>query len=112
MIDGIYRITFFASSGDLGDGMIVIKEGKLNGADNGYLYLGSVESRADGYHVRMLAKRWDPNAYSAFGPLEQFELVLDIEDLPNSRFILATGHVVGQPHHTVSVRGRFLSDPA
>lgn len=111
MRDGIYKITFTASSGDMGDGIVVVKGGSINGADHGFLYLGTIEHAEGRFRARLTVRRWDPNAYSVFGPVDEFVLEFSGNDVAEDKFE-AQGEVPGRPFDRLGVRGRFLSDAA
>lgn len=50
MNDGIYHVTFSSLRGSAGQGLVVIKDGSVNGGDAGYLYLGLLE--AEGIYLK------------------------------------------------------------
>ena len=107
---GIYHVRFSSSIGGVGEGLVVIKDGAVNGGDAGYLYTGSLTENAGNLSGRLTIKRWNPGHVSVFGPLDSFELQLHGQGnptVPGTFFV--TGGIPQQPNITISIEGRFLS---
>lgn len=111
MQDGIYHVRFSSSIGSSGEGLVVIKQGAINGGDAGYLYIGRLAVNSDALSGHLNIKRWNAGQVSVFGPLDHFELQLDGKASTDSSFSLAGG-IPSQPGLTINIVGRFLSAAA
>jgi hypothetical protein len=111
MIDGIYHVRFSSSTQDFGEGLATIKDGSVNGGDNGYLYQGRVSSAASGISGKLLVKRWNPSVTSVFGNMQQFELDLSGSQSADRTFQVS-GNVAGQSNLKINIAGRFLAELA
>jgi hypothetical protein len=110
MKSGIYKVSFSAAAS--GAGIVVIKDGKVNGGDYGFVFTGDMTSSGDTITAAIRAKRWDPKATSIFGPLSDFQLSLSGQaNDAQGRFVMG-GHIVGQPSQKISISGDFLSAAA
>ena len=76
MNDGIYHVTFSSLRGSAGQGLVVVKDGSVNGGDPGYLYLGRLVADGNQLKGRLEIKRWNSSSQSIFGPLSDFGLEL------------------------------------
>jgi T3SS negative regulator,GrlR len=59
MQDGIYHVRFSSSVGSSGEGLVVIKQGSVNGGDGGYLYIGQLIASGGTLSGRLNIKRWN-----------------------------------------------------
>jgi T3SS negative regulator,GrlR len=112
MQNGIYHVNFSSSQNSAGTGIVVIKDGSVNGGDDGYLYTGLL--LADGNQVsgQLQIKRWNASATSVFGPLDNFglNLVGTSDDLAGT--FTVSGGIAGQYGATISIHGRKLAPAA
>lgn len=108
MENGIYHVRF-SSAQDSGEGLIVVKDGSINGGDFGYLYHGTIASDDANLSAALTVERWNQSHVSIFGSIAKFGLSLaGTEDATASRFTLR-GTVVGQPALQISIEGHRLS---
>ena len=111
MEDGIYHVKFASAMGAAGEGLVVIKDGAVNGGDAGYLYQGALNATPTGQlHGELLITRWNAGHVSVFGPLGNFSLGLD-GHAANDSFTVAGG-VPGQPNMKITITGRRLAKAA
>lgn len=108
MIEGIYHVRF-SSARDHGEGLVVLKDGSLNGGDYGYLYLGKINSTGADFTGKLTIKRWNPAVTSVFGNINQFELEILGSQSPDRQF-QAEGKILGQLGTQLKMVGRFLSE--
>lgn len=108
MQDGIYHVRFSSSIGSSGEGLVVIKQGSVNGGDAGYLYIGRLDVNSETLSGHLNVKRWNAGHVSVFGSLDHFELQLSGKATTDSSFSLAGG-IPSQPGLTINIVGRFLS---
>ena len=106
MQNGIFHVRFTSSLGGFGEGLLVLKQGSVNGGDSGYLYTGYFSVDGDNVAGRLNIRRWKYGHVSVFGPLEDFNLQLTGK-ANNNEFNLSGG-IAGQAVPTISIEGRFL----
>lgn len=111
MQDGIYHVHFSSSIGGSGEGLVVIKQGSVNGGDAGYLYIGQLGADGEALSGCLNIKRWNPGHVSVFGPLEKFDLQLSGKNSAGGSFSV-TGGIPSQPGVSITIAGRFLSAAA
>jgi hypothetical protein len=111
MIDGIYHVTFSSNSNDFGEGIVVFKDGAVNGGDHGYLYYGDFTQSAGQLNSNLTIKQWNSSVQSVFGPKKEFTLVLG-GNISDDKNFMAKGHVAGQSDAQITIRGRYLSAAA
>lgn len=107
---GIYHVKFTASSRDFGEGLAVFKDGKINGGDPGYLYLGAYEMTGLQIAAKIKVKRWNPAVTSVFGNLAEFDLDLSGTITADDAKFAVTGFVVQNRQQKISIDGRRLAD--
>lgn len=101
MYDGIYEVSFSTSPGkkfDVGDGIVVIKDGAINGGDLAYTYSGQLditESRATG---RIHVAKWSTATTNVFG-IDEYDL--DFQADISHEGLNGYGTVVGHPDLTL-----------
>lgn len=108
MKDGIYKLIFNTSvnrNGQL-DGIVVVKDGKINGGDYVCYYKGSVS----GSKVSVNSIPHNENDTTAFNGKEPVDLELSIEEHTNH--YLFKGHVKGDPSQIIQGQLNRLSDLA
>lgn len=111
MQDGIYHVSFSASTGDSGQGLVVIKDGAVNGGDYSHLYTGQLKKTGTSVTGRFNVKCWNPEGISVFGKIDNFDL--DLRGQANSAdSFTISGGIVSSPQHTIQIDGRFLSPTA
>jgi hypothetical protein len=110
MNDGIYHVRFSAGHGQIGEGIAVIKGGKVNGGDHGYLYTGTMIQSGVTTTSQLHIKQWNPTVRSVFGPLKVFDLTL--AGSASSDGFTVNGSIAGQPGQRIQIMGRFLSAAA
>jgi hypothetical protein len=107
MQNGIYWLEF-QSLGYAGFGLIVVKDGSLNGGDSGYFYAGKYSLEENVVSIRVRVTRHNPAWITVFGPVEQFDLELSGEASPNQ--FVVSGKMPTMPNLTIRVIGKRLGD--
>lgn len=110
MNDGIYHVRFSAGHGQIGEGLAVIKSGKVNGGDTGYLYTGTLIQSGMTATSQLHVKQWNPTARSVFGPLKAFDLTL--AGTGSGDEFTVNGSIAGQPGQRIQIMGKFISTAA
>jgi hypothetical protein len=107
MQNGIYLVEFqLLNNKDFG--LIVVKDGSLNGGDPGYIYSGTYSVNGNAVSIQARVIRHDPSWITVFGPIEQFDLQLSGEASPN-QFVF-TGTIPSMPNSTIKAVGKRLGD--
>lgn len=111
MKDGIYHVEFSSTMGAAGEGLVVVKDGSVNGGDAGYLYKGTLAGSAEGQlRGQLHVQRWNPAHVSVFGPLDSF--ALSLEGRAAGEGFSVTGGIPEHPGLSITIRGRFLAQAA
>jgi hypothetical protein len=110
MNDGIYHVRFSAGHGQIGEGLAVIKSGKVNGGDPGYLYTGTLVQSGTTATSQLHIKQWNPSVRSVFGPLKAFDLTL--AGSTSADGFTVNGSIAGQPGQRIQIAGKFISAAA
>lgn len=77
MKPGIYHVKFRSSLNTRSEGLIVLKDGTINGGDVGYFYTGTYRLAQEGEIVAKLRiQKWNHGVFSIIGRLAEFELDL------------------------------------
>lgn len=109
MKDGIYHTNFTSSLGITGYGLVVVKDGAVNGGDQGFLYKGTITSNHDLLVGQLNISKWNQAGNdSVFGAFNNFDLAVQGKST-DKNFNIA-GHVVGQPALKITIQGIFLSE--
>jgi len=77
MLEGIYEVTFYQSSdrqADYGNGIVTIKDGAMNGGDEGYIYSGKLTESDNRVTGRLAVSKWSQASASVFYGLDNYEL--------------------------------------
>lgn len=107
---GIYHVKFRSNQQSHGEGLAVIKDGSINGGDQGYLYLGSF--KVDGVNVsaKVKVKKWSNALTSVFGNLADFDLDLRGSFTADFGAFSITGSMIQMPTMRITIEGRRVSD--
>jgi hypothetical protein len=107
---GIYQIRFVGGSDqNFGEGIAVLKDGKINGGDMGYVYRGSYE-RENGYiNAKINVKRWNvvPNALIN---LAEYDLIVEGQRQAAHTGFLIHARIQQQPNIAIQVEGKRIED--
>lgn len=110
MNEGIYHVRFSAGAQQFGEGLAVVKGGKVNGGDPGYVYTGDIAINGGAASATLHIAQWNAAVKSVFGPMQAFDLVLT--GTAGVSDFTVTGHVVGQPQRQIRIHGRFVAAAA
>src|SRR5262252_3779112 len=113
MENGIYHIKFRSSGGDVvGNGLVVVQNGSLNGGDFGYIYRGLELTTGNIINSKIQVSRYDASQQSLFGDLEDFDIELAGTLHNSGKEFNLSGTVIGHPQLRISVVGKKLRDLA
>lgn len=109
MKNGIYHVKFASSLGSQGEGLVVIRQGTVNGGDHGYLYRGEFMELGGQITGKLGIQRWNRGATSVFGNADRFELSLTGSPQSSDSFRVE-GNVTGNPQLRITIDGRWLAE--
>jgi hypothetical protein len=113
MTPGIYYVTFSAAAtGNVGEGLAVFKDNKVNGGDIGYLYRGSYTISSNSITADLHIKRWNAAIHSVFGSFPEYHLRVRGTASADWGNFTVEGDMVEHPQFRISIKGRRLGDAA
>lgn len=104
MSNGIFEIRFSSNRPDHGEGVVVIKDGSVNGGDSNYLYQGRVPTTSGQFSERFRVSMWRPGNTNVAG-LDNYDLDATGEIDYEQGSISLTGTVVGAPDVRITLNG-------
>ena len=110
MQNGIYRVEFRSGRRIGISGLVVLKDGAVNGGDDGFVYRGTYKAEGQKVTAQIAVSKHNPGAQSVFGPIDNYTLALTGTTEGNS-FTLSGG-VTGRQDLTIEIRGARLADAA
>jgi hypothetical protein len=110
MRNGIYRVEFRSGRRIGLSGLVVLKEGTINGGDDGFVYRGTYDVEGHKVTAQIAVSNHNPGAQSIFGPIDNYTLALTGTTEANN-FTLSGG-LTGRQDLTIEIRGSRLADAA
>ena len=107
---GIYQIRFVGGPAqNFGEGIAVLKDGKINGGDSGYTYRGSYEPEDGHIKAKINVKRWKavPNAIIN---LPEYDLIVESQRQTDGMGFLIQARIQQQPNIYIQIEGKRLAD--
>lgn len=108
MSNGIFEVEFSSNRPDHGSGLIVVKDGSVNGGDPNYLYQGIVPAVSGPFSSKFRVSMWKPGNTNVTG-LDNYELDATGEIDYEKGSISLTGSVVGAPSIQIKLSGRKIT---
>lgn len=112
MKPGIYHVNFRSNTRNVGEGIVAIKDGVVNGGDAGYLYTGPLAVAGGQVSGQLHVQRWNQSQQSVFGAIQKFDLTLTGSANDAAGTFTVSGNVTGQPAMTIEIAGRYLAAAA
>ncbi|EQM66122.1 hypothetical protein QYE80_08070 [Pseudomonas tohonis] len=109
MANGIYEVHFRSNIHDFGSGLIVIKDGSINGGDANFLYRGALTLDGETAHADISVDLWKSGNTSVVN-IDHFKIVF--RGTVSGGSLKLTGHVEGQPELSITVTGQKVADAA
>ncbi|OGA70141.1 MAG: hypothetical protein A3F77_11435 [Betaproteobacteria bacterium RIFCSPLOWO2_12_FULL_67_28] len=106
--NAIYHLHLSSSAGGTSEGLVVICQGSVNGADGGFIYSGHLTGSDEALSGKLTLKRWSPSLTTVFEALEDFDLQVSGHATPGNSFTISGG-ISSQPDLAITIAGRFLS---
>ena len=108
MQSGIYHVSF-RSSADAGEGLVVIKDGAVNGGDQSYVYTGHLNGANGQLSGQLHIQQWRAGNPSVFGAISQFDLTLSGTSDDQAGTFTVDGHVTANPALRIGINGRRVA---
>lgn len=109
MTNGIFHVDFRASTGDSGDGLVVVKDGAVNGGDTHYLYQGTVPTSSGPIDSQFTVSKWRDGNTNVVG-VDNYTLNAKGHVDYEKGFLELQGSVDGAPHLTIEIKGSRIRD--
>lgn len=107
MASGIFHVEFRASTGDFGDGLVVVKDGAVNGGDPHYLYQGEVPTKTGGFESKFIVRKYRDGNINVVG-IDNYTLLAKGSVNYEEGTIELRGAVEGVPQLTIQLQGRKI----
>lgn len=109
MIDGLWTIEFISTISRAGAGVIVLRDNRLLGGDNGYYYTGQYNLTNCSINGSVDITRFNPLIISVFGDIDHLSLTfkgkLSVDDT-----IEGTANREGMPEMRIQIRCKKKED--
>lgn len=109
MVCGIYEVHFRSSIQDFGDGLVVVKEGAVNGGDANFLYTGTFEGQGNNVTAVVSVDKWK-SGNTSIVDIDHFKI--NFNGTITHEAIQLHGTVQGQANLQITVTGRRVGDAA
>lgn len=109
MASGIFSVDFRASTGDYGSGLLVVKEGKVNGGDPHYLYQGLVPEESGPFESDFTVTKWRDGNTNVTG-VDNYTLLAKGRIDYEAGTVELRGAVSGAPQLTIELKGRKIRE--
>jgi T3SS negative regulator,GrlR len=110
MRNGIYRVEFRSGRRIGPSGLVVLKDGSVNGGDDGFVYRGTYSVEGQKVTAQIAVSKHNPGAQSIFGPTDNYTLAL--AGTTESNNFTLSGRVTGRQDLIIEIRGSRLADAA
>lgn len=109
MASGIFHVDFRASTGDHGDGLVIVKDGAVNGGDPHYLYQGKVPTESGPFESQFTVRKWREGNTNVVG-VDNYTLQAKGQVNYEAGTIELQGAVIGAPQLTIHLQGKKIHD--
>lgn len=109
MVDGLWTIEFISTISRAGAGVIVLRDNRLLGGDNGYYYTGDYSVTNSIISGSVNVTRFNPLIISVFGDIDNFSLTFN-GNLSEDDTIEGTASREGMPDLRIQIRCKKKED--
>lgn len=103
MKDGVYHVAFNSKSGAVGEGVLVVCCGVINGGDIGFIYQGKL----DRPEMTLRITRYQDDIPSVLGMENDYELVMQYSHEREGQYMLH-GYAMAYPQLKIEAYATFL----
>lgn len=107
MTSGIFHVEFRASTGDFGEGLVVVKDGSVNGGDTHYLYQGEVPKESGDFESRFTVRKYRNGNVNVVG-IDNYTLLAKGRVNYHDGTLELRGAVENAPQLTIQLRGHKI----
>ena len=108
MISGIYLVSFAANNNRFGEGIVVVKDGSVNGGDASYLYRGHLDYYGEDVKASIEVRHYRGPVNAVLGPLKLFNLTLSGK-ISGDNFQVSGG-IANMPGASITITGSRIAD--
>lgn len=108
MLSGIYLVSFLANNNSFGEGIVVVKDGSVNGGDATYLYRGHFDYYEEDIKASIEVRHYRGPLNAVLGSLKQFNLTLAGKISGNNFHV--TGSMPNMPGASITIAGSRIAD--
>jgi hypothetical protein len=109
-VEGLWTVEFGSNTGIFGSGVVVLRQGRIEGGDASYFYVGTYQKHVAAqaypaaFHASITVKSFLPNAESVFKTFNR-EITLNLKGtLSDENNALAVGTPEGMPEMNLGIR--------
>lgn len=111
MSNGIFEVNFRSSTHDFGGGLIVIKDGSVNGGDAHFLYRGTFSESGGTAKAVINVDKWKSGNTSIVN-IDHFQIEFTGSIDFDAGALNLSGHVSNNPTLVIAVRGKKIGETA
>lgn len=111
MSNGIFEVNFRSSTHDFGGGLIVIKDGSVNGGDAHFLYRGTFTESGGTAKAMIAVDKWKAGNTSIVN-IDHFQIEFTGSVDFNAGALNLSGHVSNSPSLAITVSGKKIGEVA
>lgn len=108
MMSGVYFVEFRANNNNVGQGLIAIDDGRINGGDNAFLFQGRLDTYNDQLRAVIEVTHYRGEANSIFGSVRQF--TLNLSGSSDANTFKMSGGVANMQGASISIVGRKVAE--
>ncbi|HDY5025884.1 TPA: hypothetical protein RQ640_001269 [Pseudomonas aeruginosa] len=109
MSQGIFHVQFKSNLQDSGQGLVVIKNGSINGGDDHYLYRGTAPQQTGAFTGKLHVNKWKDGNRTVVN-IDNFQLDVNGKIDFEAGQLDLVGTVTGQPQLQIQIIGRKVGD--
>ena len=109
MSQGIFHVQFKSNLQDSGQGLVVIKNGSINGGDDHYLYRGAAPQKTGPFTGQLYVSKWREGNRSVVN-IDNFQLDVNGKIDFKAGQLDLVGTVTGQPQLQIQIIGKKVED--
>ena len=110
MLSGLYFINFHSTFRNInvGQGIIMIEDGFVNGADFNYIYQGTFDFYGDDIKAEIDVRHYRGPLNSVLGPFKEFTLILSGKKSGDNFEVI--GAIPNNPNQAITIIGSKIAD--
>jgi hypothetical protein len=106
--NGLFAVKFIGNNRDFGAGVVVIREGSVNGGDSGYFYQGQFDYYEQEARAVIQVSHHSGPVNSVMGPLRSF--TLNVAGRITETGFDMVGGIQSMPGVNIRIQGRWIAE--